>query len=174
MCAAVAVAGCSSGDNGSADPVSSASATASAAATPTSNTAWNPCDISDADIASAGLNPSTKRVGSAGVKFPGWDICTWRSDSWYQMNILATDAHTYDEVVHNTTLFHDPRPVTVGARPATALLHNDDEHACTIAFDMPTGPVQFDLTPKLSSRQFGDACAEATRIAGVLDKNLPQ
>lgn len=127
----------------------------------------------DADVTAAGLNPARKQVGALGTKFPGWNICGWMSDSWYELHLYSTNAHTYNEVVHNTTLFHDPQPVTVAGRSATQLLQNDEPDGCTIVFDIPTGPVQFAVAPKLSAQQTGDACAEARRIADVLNKDLP-
>jgi len=176
--AVTAVAGCSEGaqtatSSGStlAAPVS----TAPAASVPASNTAWNPCSIPDADIAAAGLNPAKKETdsGALGTKFPGWDICSWMSDSWYLVNVLSTNAHAFDEVAHNSTQFQDPQPVTVGGRDATLLHQVDEPKGCTIAFDIPGDPVQIEVNPKLSADTIGDSCAEVSRIAGVLAKDLP-
>ena len=149
--------------------------TASASSDPASNTAWNPCSIPDADIAAAGLNPAKKQTdtGKYDEKFPGWDICGWMSDSWYLLNIYSTNAHTFDQVVTNTTLFRDPQPTSFGKYKAVLLHQLDDPQACTIAFDVPHDPVQFVLSPKLSADAVGDSCAEVTRIAGLLAKDLP-
>jgi len=171
-------AGCSSGGSqgtASATPVASSSA-APVSSTPASNTSWNPCSISDADISAAGLNPAKKQVGALGVKFPGWDICNWDGDSWYGLELYSTNAHTFDETVHNTTLFQNPRPVTVGGRSAVMLDPLTVPQGCTLVFDATTGPIDFDLTPKFSAENagtVGDSCAEVTRIAGSLLKDLP-
>jgi len=173
--AVTAAAGCSGGSHTTTASSSTSAvpaSTAPVASAPASNTAWNPCSISDADIAAAGLNSATKQVGALGVKFPGWDICAWLSNSWYQLNVYSTNSHTYDEVVQNTTLFHDPRPVTVGGRAAMLLPHVNESDGCTIAFDA-VDPVQLAVSAKLSAETFGDPCTEVTRIAGVLLKDLP-
>ncbi len=175
--AVVGATGCSGGSHSGTAVGSGTAASVSVAptaATPASNTAWNPCSIPDADIAAAGLNPSTKEVGSAGVTFPGWDICTWDSNSgeWYALELYSTSSHTYDEVVHNTTLFKNPRPVTVGGRAGMVLPHANESDACTVALDAKN-PVQVAVSTKPSADSAGDPCAEAARIAGVLLKDLP-
>jgi hypothetical protein len=111
-----------------------------------------------------------------GVKFPGWDICAWGSDSWYGLELYSTNAHTFDEAVHNTTLFQNPRPVTVGGRSAIMLDPLNIHQGCTLLFNATSGPIQFDLDPKLSAQgtgTVGDSCAEVTQIAGLLLKDLP-
>jgi len=176
--AMTATAGCSGGSHSttassstSAVPVS----TAPAASAPASNTAWNPCSISDADIAASGLNPAKKEpdTGKYAQKFPGWDVCAWLSDSWYQLNVYSTNAHTFDEVVHNTTLFRDPQPVTVAGRSGMLLPSVSDPEDCTIAFDIPNDPIQLEVSAKISADSPGDACTEVTRISSVLAKDLP-
>jgi hypothetical protein len=173
MGALAAAAGCSSRGGGTAAASSSVAAVSS---TPASNTAWNPCSIPDVDISAAGLNPGTKSVGSGGVRFPGWDICTWLSTSWYAVEVYSTNAHTFDEVVHNTTNFQNPRPATVDGRSAVMLDPLNIPQGCSLVFDATSGPVEIDLDPKLSAQNtgtVGDSCAEVTRIAGALLKDLP-
>jgi len=176
--ALAAAAGCSSGGSqgtASGTPVASSSAVP-ATSTPASNTKWDPCSIADADISAAGLNPATKQVGALGVKFPGWDICAWQSSSWYGLELYSTNAHTFDETVHNTTNFQNPRPVTVGGRSAVMLDPLTIQQGCSLVFDTTTGPINFELNPKLSAQNtgtVGDSCAEVTRIAGALLKDLP-
>jgi hypothetical protein len=149
---------------------------AAVSSTPASNTAWNPCSIPDVDISAAGLNPATKDVGSGGIRFPGWDICNWDSDSWYGIEVYSTNAHTFDETVHNTTLFQNLRPVTVGGRSAVMLDPLTTPQGCALVFDTTSGPVTINLDPKLSAQNsgtVGDSCDEVTRIAGSLLKDLP-
>ena len=110
-----AATGCSD-DSGSAKSETSATAAASAAPASTtkpSNTAWNPCSIPDSDILAAGLNPARRvaDTGKYGTKFPGWDICGWQSFSWYGINVYSTNSHTFDEVIHNTNNYANPRDV---------------------------------------------------------------
>jgi uncharacterized protein YceK len=169
-------AGCSSGGTHTAGTSVASSSAAPATSTLASNSAWNPCSIPDADIAAAGLNPATKDVGSGGVRFPGWDICSWDSDSWYGIEVYSTNAHTFDEAVHNTTNFRNPRTATVGGRSATMLDPLNIPQGCTLIFDATSGPVEIDLDPKLSAQgtgTVGNSCAELTRIAGSLLKDLP-
>ncbi|MBF6333610.1 DUF3558 family protein [Nocardia transvalensis] len=174
--AGAVAAGCSGGSHPGADSTGTTpTSAASASSAPVSNTSWNPCSLPDADIAAAGLNPARKvaDTGTYGTKFPGWDVCGWLSDSWYSLNVFSTNAHTFDEVVHNTRLFRDPRPVTVGDRAAVLLPSAIDPQVCNVAVDTSSGPVQFEVDAKASADTPGDSCAEATRIAGVLAKDLP-
>lgn len=168
------LAACSSGNSGTATPA--ASATPAPTTTTTAQaTAWHPCSIPDSDIAGVGLNPSTKQEDGPGkVKFPGWDICSWLAEkpNWYVLNVYSTRDHSYDEVVHNTTLYKNPEPVTVEGRPGTRLFSATEDHDCTIALDSKP-PVQFQISAKPSAREPGDACAEVTRITTALVKNIP-
>ncbi|MFI7194857.1 DUF3558 domain-containing protein [Nocardia nova] len=169
--------GCSAKSDSPSEAKSSTTTVAAASVSPepVSNTAWNPCSIPDADIAAAGLNPAKKHpdTGKYSEKFPGWDICGWLSNSWYSLNIYSTNSHTFDEVINNTTLFRDPQPVSVGERRGVLLHHVDNPQACTIALDIPNDPVQMDVDAKASADTVGDSCSEVTRIARVLEKDLP-
>lgn len=171
------LAACSSEQSGTATTVASntAPATTATQATTSQVTAWKPCDIPDSDIAAVGLNPATKQQdGPKGVKFPGLDVCAWlgQKPNWYVLNIYSDHSHTYDEVVHNTTLYKDPESVTVDGRPGTRLVSATEDHDCTIAIDAKNS-VQFQVSAKPSSREPGDACAEVTRITTALVKNIP-
>ena len=154
------LAGCSSGESGTATPVASNTVPATAtaqAATSTQVAAWNPCGIPDSDISDVGLNPATKQKdGPKGVKFPGLDVCSWLGEkpNWYVLNVYSDHSHTYDEVVHNTTLYKNPEPVTVDGRPGTKLVSATEDHDCTIAVNAKNS-VQFQVSPKLSARATG-------------------
>ncbi|MFR9752642.1 DUF3558 domain-containing protein [Nocardia sp. 004] len=158
-----------------ADTSATSASGAPASSTPPSNTAWNPCSIPDADIAAAGLNPERRvaDTGQYGAKFPGWDICGWNSDSWYGINVYSTNAHTFDEIVNNTNNYRNPHPVAVGGRSAVMLDLLNLPEGCGLVFDTISGPVKFDLIPKLSADTVGDSCAEVMRIAEALLENLP-
>lgn len=173
----VGAAGCSD-DSGSAKGEATATSVASgapASTTAASNTAWNPCSIPDADIAAAGLNPERRQAdtGKHGTKFPGWDICGWVSESWYAINVYSTSSHTFDEVIHNTNNFSNPRDTTVSGRSAVMLDSLTVPGGCDLAFNASSGPVILEVTSKPSADNPGNACAEATRIAQVLLKNFP-
>ncbi|WP_280269699.1 DUF3558 family protein [Nocardia wallacei] len=164
------VTGCSGGSDTAGTPAPASSAQKS-------NTAWNPCSIPAADLVAAGLNPS-KQVGDTsryGTKFPGWDICGWLSDSWYGLNVYSTSEHTFAEVAGNTKLFRDPQPTTVDGRRAVLLPAASAPYLCNLAVDTATaGPVQFEVDAKASAATPGDSCAEVTRLAGALAKDLPR
>ena len=176
---AVSLVSCSSdGDKSGATSVAaetSSAAASSAVASSTQATGFDPCSLPDADIAAVGLNPASRRVGAAGVRFPGYDICTWLGEkpNWYQLNVYSTTDHTYDEATHNTTLYRDAQPVNVAGHNATQLHSATDSNDCTIAFDASGGPVSFQVSAKLSAEQPGDACAEAARISAALVKDVP-
>ncbi|MFF0499120.1 DUF3558 domain-containing protein [Nocardia aobensis] len=171
------VAGCSSDSD--AKPQTATTTNAAGVVTTTaavaSNTSWNPCSIPDADIAAAGLNPAKRHTDTDkyAQKFPGWDVCSWDSDNWIGLQVFSTNAHAFDEVKSNTVLFSNPRPVDVGGRSAVMLDRTAIPDGCVILFDVPGNPVEFELNPKLSAASTGDACAELTRIAEVLVKDLP-
>ncbi|NKY86407.1 DUF3558 family protein [Nocardia veterana] len=178
-CAAAAfLAGCSS--DGTATPAASPTAagpatSSAAAATATTNTKWNPCSIPDADIAAAGLNPAKRHTDTDkyAVKFPGWDVCAWDSGNWIRLQVFSTNTHTFDEVRNNTVLFNNPRTVSIGGRDAVMMGRNAIPDGCVVAFDVPGNPVTFEINPSLAADSTGDACAELTRIATVLVKDLP-
>lgn len=173
--AALAVGGCSAESHPAAASSSPQVAASASAATAAAGAGWDPCSIPAADLSAGGLDPGTKQVGALGVEFPGWDICTWDSPDWYGLNVYSSSSHTYAEVTHNSTLFHDPRPVTVAGRAGTLLPRSGVKGACTIAFDAAT-PVQLEVSSKFSALgdgSAGDPCAEVTRLAGVLMKDLP-
>lgn len=171
--AVLAAAGCSSGESGT--PAQDASTAVATPATAQTVTGFDPCSLPAVDLASAGLNPATKQVGSAGVKFPGWDICTWLAEKpgWYTLQVYSTEEHTYDEAIHNTTLYKDPEPVTVAGHSATQLHSATAENDCTVMFDAAGGPVSFQVSAKPSADQPGDACTEAARISGALLEDVP-
>ncbi len=173
----VAVAGCSSSADDKAQP-SPGGTTASAVSTPSvtaSNTSWNPCSLPDADIAAAGLDPAKRHTDTDkyAQKFPGWDVCGWDSGGWIRLQVFSTNAHTFDEVKNNTTLFSNPRPVNVGGRDAVMLDRTAIPDGCVILFDVPGNPVEFEINPSLAADSTGDACTELTRISSVLVKDLP-
>ena len=109
------------------------------------------------------------------MKFPGVDVCAWlgQKPNWYQLNVYSDHSHTYDEVVHNTTLYKEPEPVTVDGRPGTRLTSATSDHDCTVSINAKSNPVQFQVSAKLGAKQPGDACSEVTRIATVLVKYIP-
>ena len=169
----VGCGGSSEDSNATSQPATAISA--SAATSDTAATGFDPCALPEVDLAAAGLDPSSKHVGAAGVRIPGWDACSWRGQktAWYGLNVYSTGEHTYDEAIHNTTLYRDPQPVKVAGRDATQLYSATDDHDCTIIFDATGGPVSFQVSAKLSADNPGDACAEASRIAGSLVKDVP-
>ncbi|MFF0456119.1 DUF3558 family protein [Nocardia africana] len=170
------LAACSSGHSGTTVASNTTPATTAAQATTSAPvSAWTPCNIPDSDISAVGLNPATKQADGPGdVKFPGVDICAWLGEkpNWYQLNVYSDHSHSYDEVVHNRTLYKDPEPVTIDGRPGTRLVSATSDHDCTIAVNGKNS-VQFQVSAKASARQPGDACAEVTRITTALIKNVP-
>ena len=88
--------------------------------------------------------------------------------------MYSTNAHTFDEAIHNTNNFSNPRNVTVDGRNAVMLDSLTVPGGCDLIFDTSSGPVQLEVTPKVSADEPGDSCAEATRIAQVLLKDFPE
>ena len=171
-------AGCSDDSSGTsvAEDTGSASSSAPASTAAPSNTAWNPCSIPEADLAAAGLNPE-RQVGDTskyGTKFPGFDICGWMSDSWYAANVYSTNSHTFDEIVHNTVNYKNPRPVNVSGRDGAMLDTLYADQGCVIVFDAVSGPVEVEVSPSLAADTTGDSCAEAVRISEVLLHDFPK
>ncbi|WP_083871345.1 DUF3558 domain-containing protein [Nocardia aobensis] len=173
----VTVAGCSSDSDAKPQTATTTHAQGVATTTPAaaSNTSWNPCSLPDADIAAAGLNPAKRHTDTDkyAQKFPGWDVCGWDSGGWIRLQVFSTSVHTFDEVKNNTTLFSNPRSVNIGGRDAVMLDRTAIPDGCVILFDVPHNPIEFEINPSLAADSTGDACAELTRIAGILVKDLP-
>lgn len=169
----LSLVGCSSseGDVATAQPATPASQPAT---TSTAATGFDPCSLSDADISAVGLDPETKDVGAGGVEFPGYDICTWlgRKPNWYQLNVYATNEHTYEDAIHNTKLYKDPQPATIAGIEATQLHSATSENDCSIVLNVPS-VATFQVSAKFSAKEPGDACAEAVRISTALAKDVP-
>ncbi|MGF6884607.1 serine/threonine protein kinase [Nocardia sp. GAS34] len=156
----------------SSGPSKSAVSTSSAAPTSAANVAWNPCSISDTDARAAGLNPEKKTPDVGADKKVGKTTCTWLSDDWYMLEIDSIARHTFAESFDLENLLN-PQNVTVGGRPAVLFHRTNDPDYCTIGFDIPDNPIYFGAAAKLSADHKGDICAEATRMASVLVKDLP-
>ncbi|RBO87420.1 uncharacterized protein DUF3558 [Nocardia puris] len=51
---------------------------------------WDPCtEIPDGALSEAGLDPTTKDSGIAGVEQTGWKICRWRNKE-FSMTVFST------------------------------------------------------------------------------------
>ncbi|SUA45635.1 serine/threonine-protein kinase [Nocardia africana] len=158
-----------------ADSGSSESAVSTPPAAPkpaAADVAWDPCSISDPDARAAGLNPAKKTPDVSADKSVGKATCTWLSDSWYMLQIDSIAAQTFAKSFDLENL-SNPKDVTVGGRPAVLFYRPESPDYCTIGFDIPNNPIYFAAAAKLSADQKGDICAEATKMASVLSKDIP-
>ncbi|MBY8860317.1 protein kinase [Nocardia sp. CA2R105] len=153
-------------------PSGSAVSTSSAAPKSATDVAWNPCSVSDTDARAAGLNPEKKNPDVGTDKTLGKTGCTWLSDNWYMLEIDSFSGRTFAQSMDLENL-QNPKNVTIGGRPAVLFYRPADPDFCTIGFDVPNNPIYFGAGAKISSDQKGDTCAEATRMASVLVKDLP-
>lgn len=157
---------------GSSPSKPAAAGTPASVPTSAAEAAWNPCSISDADVRAAGLDPEKKDPDVGTDKTLGKVSCTWLSGDWYMLGIDSYSGHTFAESLEMENL-QNPKNVTVGGRPAVLFYRTEQPDYCTIGFDVPGNPIFFGAAVKLSSDQKGDICAEATRMATVLVKDLP-
>ncbi|MBF6299383.1 DUF3558 domain-containing protein [Nocardia amamiensis] len=177
--AALVLAAC--GNNSDGTPTAtgqntSVSANASTAKTSPAKGAapWDPCTLPDDAARASGLDPASKKQGTAGVEFDGWKSCDWRAFArWYNLGILAGTPTLAD--VQNRRDFVDFKPLSIANRRAVQFnLASDDDHlGCGVAVESPGGTVIFDMLGRYGEPQQEEPCTVAVRHASDLAKYLP-
>ncbi|MBF6065828.1 DUF3558 domain-containing protein [Nocardia terpenica] len=167
--AALLLAGCSSSSTGG-QPTSGntkVTATTTAAATRGENTTaapapaalWDPCEISDADIAEQGLLPASKKRDT--------NQCTWVSTANnFDLAIVSSRDSLQDRLQSGRYTDFSPKPV--GGRSGIQYRASQDTNkiGCYIGITVPNGLAEFvvrNLQPDAD-----EPCAVARRIGGAL------
>ncbi|MGX1779026.1 DUF3558 domain-containing protein [Nocardia brasiliensis] len=201
--AALLVAGCNTVSNDTATaPSTSKNTVTSTAAAPTSvpeqapestvpesNTAapgtdtdrpagsWNPCDIADSALASAGLNgASEQQVSNPG--FPAEKSCKWQTTDGALEFYVSAYGKPVGEL-RQTGKYVDFSSVTVAGRKSQQFRAAQDEHkrGCYIAVPASFGGDILLLASRIWNPQGGtdgfNSCDDAQRIANSLVNHIP-
>ncbi|MFE3544769.1 DUF3558 domain-containing protein [Nocardia sp. NPDC059177] len=171
VCGVLAVVGCSTTEDGNAQPSTTDTAVATAAL-------WDPCsEIPEATLTGLGLNPGSKRSGILGAEEPGWKICRW-TDAEYPSNYstaVYSTTHTIDEVrtKPGNTNFED---IVIAGR--TGVQYTDSSHAadeyCVVAFETATGFAQIDMINTSSKSKQVAPCDRLQTVAEAVVPLMPK
>ncbi|MFB7875160.1 DUF3558 domain-containing protein [Nocardia sp. NPDC056064] len=173
MCGVLAVAGCSTTEEGKAQPSSTTDVAAATAAL------WDPCsEIPESTLTGLGLNPGSKRSGILGAEEPGWKICSWEDDSFpsnYGVGVYST-IYTIDDLRAKPENI-DFQEMTIAGRNGVHYRqsHYESDEDCAFAFQTKTGLVQVDLLQTSSKRnRSAQPCDLLQPIADALVPLFPQ
>lgn len=108
---------------------------------------WDPCtEIPDGALSEAGLDPTTKDSGIAGVEQTGWKICRWRNKE-FSMTVFSTGEKVdYFESMSGNVEFQD---VTVSGRTGRQFRVEgaSKDRLCDVVFPVPSqGVVQLRIS----------------------------
>ncbi len=153
------------------------SVTPSAPSTDSDVARWDPCDLSDADIADAGLDVASKKTDVAGVGFEGWRVCGWRDSGNVFDFVVMSSAHTLDEVRQRDD-YVDFTESTVGGHPALQYrpaAAATNALVCYVSVAVPSGMVDFKVQNRYGvPGADADPCVDARRLSGMFADELPQ
>ncbi|WP_157128782.1 DUF3558 domain-containing protein [Nocardia amamiensis] len=178
--AALVLAACGNSSDGTPTATGqNTSATANASTVQTSPAKdaapWDPCTLPDDAARATGLDPASKKQGTAGVEFDGWKTCSWRAGArWYSLSILA-GTPTLREVEERRD-FNEFKSLSIGGHRAVQFGRASDPErlGCTVAIEVPGGTVMFDVLGRYSEPRQEDPCIVAVRHSSDLVKHLPQ
>ncbi|WP_253782426.1 DUF3558 domain-containing protein [Nocardia amikacinitolerans] len=135
---------------------------------------FNPCTgISDDAIRAAGADPATEESGIAGVHQPGWEICRWKSPTFF-LTVFST-GRTVAEFEHKpgNVEFQD---VMVAGRPGRQFkvegASKDD--LCDVLFPAAQGVVQLRIENKASMEGLEDPCTVLYRVGESMVPTFPR
>ncbi|WP_419150630.1 DUF3558 family protein [Nocardia vinacea] len=155
---------------------SSTSNTAAPTTTAAQIPLWDPCGIPDTDIATAGLEPRSKRSG--GSSTGNYASCTWHG-TWYEVLVISTSTSFATET-YDRDKYARPTPLTIGGRPAVMLYWAQSDYFCDIASDVARDPksgvaprtIIFEAAVNEHGRR-PELCTELTRVANTVVAVLP-
>ncbi|MFE3543725.1 DUF3558 domain-containing protein [Nocardia sp. NPDC059177] len=172
VCGVLAVAGCSTAEEGNAQPSSTTDMAAATAAL------WDPCsEIPESTLTGLGLDVSSKRSGILGVEEPGWRTCRWE-DAEYPPNYgvgAYTTIHTIDELRAKPTNV-DVEDVTIAGQVGLQYrqTHNDADEECSFAFPTSYGLAQIDLLNISTKSKSVPPCERLKPIAEAIIPLFPK
>jgi hypothetical protein len=158
VCGALVLAGC-----GSETVAGEAEAVGTGAGEPV----FSPCDdIPDEALRSVGVDP-------AGVKQPGWKICSWNKGPQF-LGVFAT-TRSMDEVRANKNN-EEFTQVSVGDRRGMTYreVADTDRRSCDVAIESGNGVVLIQMSTLGRDPLVEEPCAAATRAASVLLLYVPE
>ncbi|WP_209927055.1 DUF3558 domain-containing protein [Rhodococcus sp. PvR099] len=164
-CGALMLAGC-----GSETVAGEAEAVGAGAGEP----AFSPCDdIPDEALQSLGMDPASESPDVAGVKQPGWKICSWNEGPQF-LGVFAT-TRSMDEVRDNKNN-EDFTQVSVGDRRGMTYreVADTDRRSCDVAVESGNGVVLIQMSNLGRDPLVEEPCAAATRAASALLSYVPE
>lgn len=135
---------------------------------------FDPCTgIPDDNLRAAGVDPTSKDVGVAGVHQSGWEICGW-TGAKYALTVYSTGRTTseFEQKPGNV----DFRDVTVAGRQGKEFrVEGASKYLrCSIIFPAEQGILQLEVINKPSLSNHEDPCVLTSRIGAGIVPILPQ
>lgn len=172
VCGVLAVTGCSTTEEGNAQPSSTTDVAAATAAL------WDPCsEIPEATLTGLGLDVTSKRSGILGAEEPGWKICRWDDAGYpssYGVGVHST-IHTIDEIKAKPENIEFKDVVIAGRDGVQYRGSNYDANEdCTIAFPTSTGFIQLAMLNTGTKAKLVPPCQRLEPIAEALVPLFPK
>ncbi|MFE9327037.1 DUF3558 domain-containing protein [Nocardia sp. NPDC052278] len=149
-------------------------------ATPSSGTSaapvklFDPCtQIPDDVLTAAGVKPSTKESGIAGVHQSGWEICGWKAPK-YSITVFSTARPVSDfEQKPGNVDFHD---TTVGGRSGRQFRveGGSKDLRCDVVLPAAQGVLQLMLVNNAALDNPEDPCVLLNRVGSSIVQVLPK
>lgn len=168
VCGVLAVTGCSTTEEGNAQPSSTTDIAAATAAL------WDPCsEIPESTLTGLGLDVTSERSGILGADEPGWKICRWEDDAFpsnYSVGAYST-IHTIDELRTKPENI-EFKDVTLAGRAGVQfrISHYDADEDCSVAFPTASGFAQLDL---LNAGTAGRSVPPCERLQPIAEAIVP-
>lgn len=159
---------------GATAPVTTASEIPAATPTKGGNEAasWDPCEIPDSALASAGLSVATerRRTGGSGVLSCGWET----PEQTIELIITQSPGLTLEDLKQGGD-FTDFTPVSIGGRSALRYRAYQDTHSitCQLSTAAGNGSIQFSVRNIRVQTDYGDECGDVLRLGNALAGYLP-
>lgn len=135
---------------------------------------FSPCDdIPDEMLREVGLDPATESRDIRGVKQPGWNICRWDGNGYFQ-SVLAT-TYTLDDVQANKRNTDFQRHEIRGTEAYSYREVSDEEReSCDVAIRNDGGAVLFRASRNAAKPTEQNPCDLALEAAQALEPVIPR
>lgn len=152
----------------------SGSPTASSATSAVPVKLFDPCtQIPDDAVVAAGLKPSTKESGIAGVHQSGWEICAWNGRT-YSLTVYST-GRTVDEFEHKAGNVDFQDVVIAGRQGRQFRVEGASKDlGCDVVFPASQGVLQLGLLNYAGVGNLENPCTLLTRIGASIVPVLPK
>ncbi|MEU6561749.1 DUF3558 domain-containing protein [Nocardia nova] len=135
---------------------------------------WDPCtQIPDGVLQQAGVDPSTKESGIAGVHQAGWEICTWKSPKFF-LNVLSTGKSVQE--IENKPGNIDFQDVTIAGRQGRQFRVEgaSKDSTCDVLFPAAQGTIELTLVNNAALDNLEDPCRVVQQVGEPLVPVLPK